>query len=144
MADKIAKRRHAHGESSGARRHPEKMPRGSSHWNSTLTEAQALQLKELYKGRSKGPTIESLAERFGVTRSAIQDVVKGRTWAHVTGIVSGAHDQRVRLSDASVAAIRAAYRGRGLTPTRFDLAKQYNVTHATISNIVTGKSRIDV
>ena len=52
-----------------------------------LTEADVLAIVEAVRG---GEPIAVVAPRFGVSRSAVQFIMRGRTWADVTGIVPDA------------------------------------------------------
>jgi hypothetical protein len=57
-------------------------PRGSGHWASKFTEEQVREIRRTYVPRRNGGTYE-LARRYGVTREAIRDIVKGKIWRHV-------------------------------------------------------------
>jgi hypothetical protein len=63
-------------------RHPELAHgnRGSLNGNSKLTETQVAEIKAR---RMAGDTLVSIAERFGVHYTAIQQIVTGKTWRHV-------------------------------------------------------------
>lgn len=63
--DMVNKNRHAHGKNS----------------NSRLTEQQVLQIRSEYKG-IRGE-YRRIAERLGVSRSVIEDVVQRKTWSHI-------------------------------------------------------------
>lgn len=53
---------------------------GSSSGNSRLIERDVRQIFDMYEKRYK---IDNIAEQFGVHRSTIQSILKGRTWAHL-------------------------------------------------------------
>lgn len=53
---------------------------GENHPNSKLTREDVLQIREL---SDKGETCTSLSQRFGVSRTAINSILKGRTWGHL-------------------------------------------------------------
>lgn len=55
--------------------------KGSSVWNSKLTEALVIQIKNLLKQKI---TQQKIADDFKVSRSTIKFISQGRTWAHVT------------------------------------------------------------
>lgn len=57
-------------------------PAGESHYSTRLTQEQVIQIRVTYA--AGGITYDRLGERFGLTRSAIYAIVKGRTWKHVT------------------------------------------------------------
>jgi len=53
---------------------------GDKHHLAKLTAVQAREIREL---RGNGSTYESLAKRFGVTKSCIYSVCKGKTWKYI-------------------------------------------------------------
>ncbi len=110
-ADKVAKGRHARGDSSGARRHPERFPRGSEHWtkrtperlasgdrhwsrtnpssvrrgsrnhSAKLREDDVLEIRRRFVA---GDSDRQIGAAFGVGYATIGDIRSGRTWSHVT------------------------------------------------------------
>lgn len=54
--------------------------RGESHGNTALTAEQVVEIKAIYKPRTKKFGSFALAERYGVHRTTIENIVKGRTW----------------------------------------------------------------
>lgn len=66
--------------------------RGSQNGNSTLTEAQVLEIRARYiPGQAPHPSpvsMQSLAKEFGVSKFAIQCIVKGVTWRHLLDSVT--------------------------------------------------------
>lgn len=56
-------------------------PRGERAGRAKLTEAQAIELIGLYASGASGPT--ALANRFGLTLSAVQEILKGNNWRHL-------------------------------------------------------------
>ena len=139
MADKVAKGRQAKGATSGAHSKPDRRPRGELHGNAVLSDADVATIRRLYRGRDAGPTQDDLAVQFGVSRAAINDIVRART--RTQGAKPTRTDQRFKLTDAQVAEIRAAYRGPRPRPTQTELARRFGVTQAQIQLIVSGKSR---
>lgn len=57
-----------------------KRARGESHPNSKLTESDVRLIREEY---NKGAGINYLARKFGVSKTPISQIVKGKTWRHV-------------------------------------------------------------
>lgn len=51
--------------------------------SAVLTEDQVRFIREHYKGHSRTYGEKALAKRFGVGKSAIYDVVRGKQWRHV-------------------------------------------------------------
>jgi hypothetical protein len=71
-ADAVSKGRHAHGE-----RHP----------GARLTEHQAREIFREY--RAGGISQSQLAAKYGTTRGSVQQIHRGSTWTHVTGVQGG-------------------------------------------------------
>jgi hypothetical protein len=56
---------------------------GSKHKMAKLNETQVLEIVSLSK---QGLTQKAIAQKYGVTRSAIGVILQGRRWSHITGI----------------------------------------------------------
>jgi hypothetical protein len=111
-ADMIAKgrERHACGDQSGARLHPERMPRGDLHWSRLHPESRARgdrhgsrthpeslargerngfaklneeKIRKIFRLRAEGWSQERLGEEFGVSRTNIGHILSRKVWAHV-------------------------------------------------------------
>ena len=79
MADKVAKGRQSRGPAHAALIY-ERSPKGSNSHNAKLTEASVREIREL---RRSGQTVSHLARTYGVTRTAINSAIHGRSWRHV-------------------------------------------------------------
>ena len=55
---------------------------GSKHGNSIFTEEQVIYIKNELKKEKYG-TCARLAREFGVTKTAVYDIKRGRTWGHI-------------------------------------------------------------
>lgn len=55
--------------------------KGAETNSATLTEAQVVAMREEYRPRSV--SFQTLAEKYGVTDSAVENVVNRKTWKHV-------------------------------------------------------------
>jgi hypothetical protein len=55
---------------------------GSNHPTSKLTEAQVIEMRQLYK-EDHTQTHASLAKRYGIGQSTVGPVLNGETWSHV-------------------------------------------------------------
>jgi hypothetical protein len=78
---KVSRERQARGDRHGSHTHPERLPRGSSHKNSKLTERQVVAIRAAYaKG---GVSFKKLGERFGVAAGTVHIIVHRKAWKHV-------------------------------------------------------------
>ena len=68
----------ARGERSGAHQHPERIPHGSNHRDARLTEAQVTEIRERFATHHETKT--ALGLEFGVTRTAIYEIVTRKRW----------------------------------------------------------------
>ena len=53
---------------------------GENHPRSSLTESDVW---EIIKLKSEGFSIESMAQKFGVTKSTVHNVLTGKSWKHL-------------------------------------------------------------
>jgi hypothetical protein len=80
MQDRARRGRTAAGDRNGARRHPERLRRGSSVSTSKLTEEQVRLIRELHR---QGALQQDLATRFGVVNQLVSAIVHRKAWAHL-------------------------------------------------------------
>lgn len=105
--DMVARGRAATGSRNGVHTHPERQARGEQHWarrdplraarairgmdpalrprgeshaNAKLNEKIVLEIRALGRG---GELTSRIAERFGISRSLVRNVLLGRGWKHV-------------------------------------------------------------
>jgi len=63
--------------------------RGESSNVAKLTEKQVLEIRASYAGKQhssevrRGPTMEQLAARYGVSRKQIANILSGHSWSHI-------------------------------------------------------------
>ncbi len=120
--------------------------RGSRCPRAKLTEEQVLEIMRL---ESEGERCATLAEKFGVSKAAISQVVHRVRWRHVTAAlpqrlvdesspaIKDPRNRQAKALDAeAVLDIRARWKA-GESTSR--LAERYGVTTSTISNTVNGK-----
>lgn len=81
IRDMVSKGRNAKGERTGWYTHPEKRKFGENHPNSKLKDEDVIEIYKLYFHDKIKQT--EIAEKFGVRKSTIGDVVKGRGWKHL-------------------------------------------------------------
>ncbi len=55
-------------------------PRGESHWNTNLSEADVVAMRSLY---SSGRSMQSLADEYGTTKQTVWRIIRRKVWAHV-------------------------------------------------------------
>lgn len=75
--------RTAKGDTNGARAHIERMPRGSEHGRSILTEDDVVNIRRAYIKRHPEFGIAGLAVVYSVGESTIRHIIQGHTWTHV-------------------------------------------------------------
>lgn len=78
--DMASKGRAARGERHGARMRPGSRPRGERHPLAKLRESDVLDIRELAK---RGVSQRAIAEKYGVSRSAVSNVLYGLRWKAV-------------------------------------------------------------
>ena len=84
VADRNQKGRDARGDGNGARLHPERLARGERQGRARLT---ATMVSAIRSAETQIPgTRRALALRFGVSEATIQQVISGKTWAHVSEV----------------------------------------------------------
>lgn len=81
VADMMAKGRGPNGERSGARTHPERIPRGMAQGGAKLTDDQVVEIRRLYAAGAGSQ--RTLAARFGVAVITVSRVVRRTHWTHV-------------------------------------------------------------
>ncbi|WP_391558980.1 NUMOD4 domain-containing protein [Robertmurraya sp.] len=59
-----------------------KVPKGEDQHLSKLTEEQVLEIRDIYPTIEYGG-IKKVIASYGISRSAFEDIVKGRTWKHL-------------------------------------------------------------
>lgn len=79
--DMMAKGRSASGDNSGARKHPDRVPRGSKHCQAKLTEVKVSEMRTLYSYGTV--TLDCLAKQFGISLATCFEVIHHKTWKHV-------------------------------------------------------------
>lgn len=80
--DMHQKRRHAHGDSHGARTTPESIHRGASHRLAALTDAEVIDLRERVQ---MGESRHAAARRLGMSMGTVSRIVAGLGYASVGG-----------------------------------------------------------
>ncbi len=58
---------------------------GEHHGRSKLTEAQVQAIRQLYKGRNKGPSQALIAQMVGITQTQVSKIVRNECWRHLDG-----------------------------------------------------------
>lgn len=79
-ADNAADRNRKGRQSVGNRVAYERRPRGSAHPDAKLTEEH---VREIRSQLGVGVSLQALATLYGVTKSTIHHIAKGKTWRHV-------------------------------------------------------------
>ena len=64
-----------------ADRNPDSFVKGESHGRTKLTDKEVREIKNKYKPRKYSQ--QKLANEYGVGRTSIQQIIEGRSWAHI-------------------------------------------------------------
>lgn len=84
-----------------------------------------------------GHSSREIADRFGVSRQTINEIVRGETWSHIGGPIN----TRDVIRD-KVVEIRRRYANSSKAQT--ELAEEFGVSQAAISSVVIGKNYPDM
>lgn len=106
---------------------------GERNGNTPLTEAD---VREIRRTRRDGATLEELSQRFNVSKAAVSNIVRWKTWTHVDS-EDRPEVSPGRLTDTQVRQIRRLY-GSGVSQK--SLATQFGTNQATVSLVVRCKS----
>lgn len=141
MRDAKERNRFGSGARNGSRTHPESRPRGEDQGNAKLTEVDIICIRERY---AAGESCGKISEDYPVNSSNIQQIIKGKRWAHiggpkVDGNLSriGAHAPSTKLtSDEVIEILKKRSEGHTINSLR----QEYSVTQGAINAIIYGKS----
>jgi DNA-binding XRE family transcriptional regulator len=112
--------------------------KGIEHSNSLLNDKKVLEIRTLYKTAKY--TYLNLGKLFNVSKSTIKDIICGKTWKHVDGLIIKDNTRRneihpkSKLNSFDVLEIRTMYNERDMSIRK--IAKIYNVSKETIRKIV--------
>lgn len=100
-----------------------------------LTEETVLVAVEKVRA---GTSQTEVAAELGVTRAAINSIMRGKNWSHVTGIEKGAefYPRRTLTEESALQAI--VWRSEGV-PIK-EIGRRLGVSTSTVKSIVTGKT----
>lgn len=116
---------------------------GDNNKKSKLSSEQVLDIRRRWMNWE---TIKSLSESFGVSSSAIGDVVSRRNWAHLTEeplIDGGRVYKAIVLTDEKVRVIRSFVQSNP-TFTQKKVAAHFDVAKNTVQRLLAGKCYADV
>lgn len=116
-----------------------RMRTGEEHAGASLSDADVLAIRERFaQGRENA---EQIAAAYGVKRSAVTSLVRGRRRLEAGGPTFAQNLPRWtrrRLSDADARAIRERYAAGGVTG--LELATEYGVTDGVVESILCGRT----
>jgi len=121
-------------------------PRGEKNWNTNMTTRRVIAIRGAYVA---GVPIKKICTRYCITEAAMHDYVSGRSWAHILGAKGcpglpalQEEAKRRRRNNAKIDATTASeIRNRLSSGERgVDLASEFGVTKATISDIKVGRT----
>lgn len=123
---------------------PPPPPRGETHHNARLTEADIPEVRRMYRD---GFMYHEIALEFAVSPETIRHVLIGETWSHVVDpdgpIVMRRHGpdsdsaSNTKLNRGSVRAIRA---GHAAGRSYRELGAEFGVNYCTIRDIIKGRT----
>jgi DNA invertase Pin-like site-specific DNA recombinase len=130
---------------------------GNSNGRAKLTEAQVVEIVELYKASNK--SVSEIAEQYGVSRTVVGKILSGELWTHVDADLPGQGrrssgdrhwtrrnpEQRrmgtasgnAKLTEEIVREMRTRYAAGGVTQQA--LSDEYGINRGTISEIINRK-----
>lgn len=111
--------------------------RGEKNPQSSLTEQQVVEMRIKRHG---GASLKELALEFGVTKTLVSTICRGRAWAHARGPVVASfqvnHGSKITNEQAvEIRNLRAS--GEKLK----DIARRFGVDHTAIASICLGKTK---
>lgn len=109
--------------------------RGEGHPASRITEGDVRYMRDSYT-RERGQVTE-FSKRYGITVTAVMDVISGRSWPHLPLGKIVPKKRRPKLTEDEVRSIRERY-ARGETMT--SIAKDFEQTITNVSYIVNRKT----
>lgn len=122
----------SHDDNARDRRERGRMPRGSRHPHAVTDEKTACEIARRWK---QGERQTALAKELRLSKSLVNQIVRGGCWSHVTGIREPVRDFAARLTEAQV---RVVLRRLHAGATQISLAKKFSVCRSTINHIALG------
>ena len=104
----------------------------------TVTEEEAIEIINMIKTTDIG----DIADKFGVSEKVINNIKKGRNWAHISGInynYEGKNPENKLTEEDVINIVKLSE-----TYSQADISKQTGLHNSTISGILTGKTHSNV
>ncbi len=133
--DRDEKGRQSHGESHSQAVLPNR-PRGESHYEAKITEAQVIEIRRCYVETNE--TLQSMADRFGLSYHALEKVATGQTWKHLPIPEKRSGARHAKYDQARVEEIRSL-RKSGMTVKA--IAAHFGMSIWTCNDIVYQRTR---
>ncbi len=119
-----------------------RIPYGEAHHGTNLTDEDIRAIRNFAYGSEL--TRQQIADRFGIVRSTVNDIISGRTWTHVDpdwkppeSKSRGIAHPNSKLTEDDIREIRELA-SEGLSQRK--IAKQFGVTRGTIEPILKGET----
>jgi len=119
-----------------------RMPHGEGHHSANLTGEDIRAIRNFAYGSEL--TRQQIADRFGIARTTVNDIIHGRTWTHVDpdwkppqSKRSGVSHPNAKLSEDDVREIRKLSQN-GFSQRK--IANKFGVTRGTIEPILKGET----
>lgn len=130
----------AAGERHGSKTKPERVSQGTRHPHARLTEEDVRTIHREY--REGQTTHRELAERFGLKRESVSEILRGNNWKHIAAEFggrapclrsrSGAKNAATKLTEAEASSIIRRF---AAGESRKALAREFGVSTVTVAHI---------
>lgn len=137
-------------------------PRGSKCGSAKLTEAQILEIKEIFATLDPPMTRQEAMRHYGIGPSHLNRIIRGKTWTHMPSpqdsldrkprgnrhyarrhpekVMRGEANGHAKLTPEQVQEIKRIFSTPNPPVTQKEIAKQYGVCLSTVNHIVKGRN----
>lgn len=102
---------------------------------SKLTNEQVLEIVKYYND-NKNISQEEIAQKYNVCRQTINNILSGKSWNKITGIVY-VKKNIIKLNEEQILDILKCYDNK--ESSIIELSEKYNIKYGTVYSIVTGR-----
>lgn len=106
--------------------------RGSAHPQTAFYDHDIIALREAYKS---GESTVSLSIRYDLSESQIRRIIRGTSWAHLTG---GTNIARRKITPAQVRQVISRYESDP-SISKVELGREFGISRQWVRQILTGQ-----